>query len=277
MFRNDHAARADEGIGPERRRLRKPDDHREVVDLLDLEVLVAADRDGGGRRIGGVLRGEHHVVGRERLAVMPAHAALELPCDREAVRCDTAVLPGRELARQHREQIAVRVPAGQRLVEDAAGVRVLGANGEMRIEQRRTLPPQEPQCPAAAALLRLVFELLAARFCDTAIVEHLARHGRREPERNHFPHEGAARQTTGLHFPDETVQRSLIHDALSSRSRGLPPLSGSRGGRLVKQNNVARADQCDGTCRPSAFTAPRRPNASVAGSSRSNFASRADR
>ena len=34
-------------------------------------------------------------------------------------------------------QIAVLVPAGQRLVEHARAVLVLGADGEMRVEQRR--------------------------------------------------------------------------------------------------------------------------------------------
>ena len=51
---------------------------------------------------------------------------------------------------------AIRVPARQRLVEDARAVLVLGSNREVRIEQGRTLPPQHLQQPAAATLGRLV-------------------------------------------------------------------------------------------------------------------------
>ena len=47
--------------------------------------------------------------------------------------------------RQHRLEVAVGVPAGQRLVEEARAVLVLGADREMRIEQGRALPPQHLQ------------------------------------------------------------------------------------------------------------------------------------
>ena len=45
----------------------------------------------------------------------------------------------RDLGGEHRHQIAVGVPAGERLVEDARAFLVLGADGEVRVEQRR--PP----------------------------------------------------------------------------------------------------------------------------------------
>src|SRR6267142_2831839 len=44
----------------------------------------------------------------------------------------------------------------QRLVEDPRAVLVLGAGREMRIEERRRLPPQDLQRPAAATLGRRV-------------------------------------------------------------------------------------------------------------------------
>ena len=53
-------------------------------------------------------------------------------------------------------EVAVGIPAGERLVEQARAVLVLGAGGEMRIEQGRSLPPQQLQRAAAAALGRLV-------------------------------------------------------------------------------------------------------------------------
>ena len=81
MPRAPTKASAQNGVGFVER-----DAHGEVVDLLDLHVLVAADGDRGGRRILGVFPVEHDVVGGERLAVVPLHAALELPGDRLAVR-----------------------------------------------------------------------------------------------------------------------------------------------------------------------------------------------
>ena len=50
-----------------------------------LDAGVGAARRGGGRRIGGVFPVEDDVVGGEGLAVVPFHAALELPGDRGAV------------------------------------------------------------------------------------------------------------------------------------------------------------------------------------------------
>src|SRR5207248_2889783 len=92
---------------------------------------------------------------------------------------------------------------------------VLGADREMRVEQRRRLPPQYPQRASAAALGRLVFEpllRLVLRFGDTAIVEHLARQRRGEAERDHLAHEDPSRHATALHLTDQTMQRLLVHD-----------------------------------------------------------------
>src|SRR3546814_6605221 len=68
---------------------------RVVVDLLDLDVLVARDGVGRGRRVGGVFPVEEAVVGGERLAVVPGDALLQLPGDRQAVLGDAAVQIGR--------------------------------------------------------------------------------------------------------------------------------------------------------------------------------------
>jgi hypothetical protein len=85
MLGQDHAVDADKGIGPVRRRLCKADANREIVDFLDLDVLVAADRDR--RRLGHsrIFPGEDDVIGRERLSIMPLDAALQLPQHRAAV------------------------------------------------------------------------------------------------------------------------------------------------------------------------------------------------
>ena len=54
------------------------------------------------------------------------------------------------------DEVAVRIPGGQRLVEDARAVLVLGADGEVRVEERRALPPEGLERAAAAPLGRLV-------------------------------------------------------------------------------------------------------------------------
>ena len=130
-----HASGADEGVGPERRRLREFHADRVVVDLDDLHVLVAADGHRGGRRIGGVFPVEDAVIGGERMAVVPLHALLELPGDRRAFLGQAAVLDGWDLRGEHRHQVAIGIPPGQRLVEHARAVLVLGADREVRVEQ----------------------------------------------------------------------------------------------------------------------------------------------
>ena len=52
VLRDDHAALADKGVGPERRRLGEANANGMGVDFLDLDVLVAADRRRRGRRVG---------------------------------------------------------------------------------------------------------------------------------------------------------------------------------------------------------------------------------
>ena len=211
VLRDDHAAHADESIGPERRRLVEQDAHRVAVDLLDLAVLVAADGGGGGRRVGGVLPVEHDVVGGERLAVVPLHALLELPGDRLAVLGEPAVLEIRDLGGEDRRERALHIPGGERLVEDAAAVLVLGADREMRIEQGRALPPQRLERPAAAALGRLVRVRLCLRLRDARIGEHLHRERRGQPVGDHLIDEGAARELAALNVSDQATQSLLVH------------------------------------------------------------------
>ena len=130
-----------------------------VVELLDLDVLVAADRDGGGIRVLGIFPGKDDVIGGEWRAVMPFDALLQLPDHREAVFLQAVIVLARNLGCQHRNQITVAVPSRQRLIEHAGTFLVLGADGEMRIQQRHRLPVQQLQRAAAAGLGRLVGHL----------------------------------------------------------------------------------------------------------------------
>jgi len=103
----------------------------------------------------------------------------------------TPPFSARDLCRQHGKELAVGVPTRQRLVENARSVLVLGAHGEMRVEQRRALPPQHLERPAAAAFAGLILEL-RLRTGDAAIVEHLVGHRRRQTKSHHPQHEGTA-------------------------------------------------------------------------------------
>ena len=142
VLRDDHAIGADEGVGPERRRLVEDHPDGVVVELLDLDIPVAADRDGRGVRIFRVFPGKDDVVGSERLAVMPFNALLQLPDHRQAVFLQPVIVLAWDLGRQNRDQVAFAVPAGQRLIKYAGTFLVLGAGSEMRVQQRDGLPVQ---------------------------------------------------------------------------------------------------------------------------------------
>jgi hypothetical protein len=93
------------------------DADREIVHLLDLDVLIGRDADRSGRRIRSVLPVEYDIIGGERLAVVPLDARLELPGYRLAVGGEAAVFAARNLCGEDRDEIALGVPAGERLVE----------------------------------------------------------------------------------------------------------------------------------------------------------------
>jgi hypothetical protein len=151
---DDHAVGASR---PERRRLREVNPHGERIDLFDEGgVLIAADRRGRGLRVGRVFPIEHDVLGGERLAVVPFDALLQFPGHRHAVGGDSAIFDIRDLGGEHRHQISVGIPGGQRFIKDARALLVLAAGGKMRIEQGRSLPEQHAQCPAAPGPDRLV-------------------------------------------------------------------------------------------------------------------------
>src|SRR6185312_2737463 len=113
------ADRTDERVGPERCWLREDHLDRMIVDLFDLDILVAADRDRSRLGILRIFPVEHHVVGREWRAVMPFDALLQLPDHREAVFLETVIVLARNLGRENRNQIALAVPSRQRFIEYA--------------------------------------------------------------------------------------------------------------------------------------------------------------
>jgi len=76
---------ADKGIRPERCRLCEAHAYGEIVDLFDLDILVAGDRDRRGLGRSRIFPVEYDIVGRERHAVMPFDAPFQLPDDRAAV------------------------------------------------------------------------------------------------------------------------------------------------------------------------------------------------
>ena len=218
----DDAARpADEGVGPEGRRLLELHDDGEVVDFLDDDVLVGAAADRRRRGIAGIGPGEDDIVGGEGLAVMPFDAALQLPGDRLPVG-GNAVLAGGDRGGELGLEIAIAIPGTQRFVEQTRRVLVLGADGEMRIEQGRPLPPHDLEQTAAAAFGRLV-DRRRLRHRHAREGEELVRQGRGEPHHCHPFHEGAAGQPARFYPVDETTQATLVHGRLHPECRSRFP------------------------------------------------------
>ena len=241
---DDHALRADEGVGPEGCRFGELHTDRVVIQFDDLDVLVAADRRCGGRRIGGVLPVEDAVVGGERIAVVPVYSLLELPGDRPAVLAEATIVERGNLGREYRHEIAIGVPAGQRFIEQTRGVLVLGADGEVRVEQRGCLPPQHLQGATATAPGRFVGWLFG-RHRNPGICQHLRRHRRCQAESDHGSGKRATRQSSTANVVDQTTQALLVHCAcLSPRASGearpaitVPYRRGQMLGSIATQHN----------------------------------------
>jgi hypothetical protein len=92
MFGDDQAEGSDKRFGPEWGRLAEVHTNHIVIDLLDPDVLVAADRDSRRLWIPGILPVEDDIVGREERAVMPFDTPLQLPNNRKSVLCKTIIL-----------------------------------------------------------------------------------------------------------------------------------------------------------------------------------------
>ena len=141
---------------------------------------------------------------------MPFDAGLQLPGHRHAVGGQPAILHRGNFGGQNQLHVAVGIPAGERLIEQARAVLVLGAGGEMRIEQGRSLPPQQFQRAAAAALGRLV-DGWALGHGDAADGQNLRGHGRGETEGQHALNEAAAVHAPVLHLVDHGSQFVVQH------------------------------------------------------------------
>ncbi len=214
---NEHAAGPAERIGPERRRPLEHDLDGVGVELVHpFDVAVRRERPRGGRRVGGVLPVEDDVVGAEGFAVVPGDAVLETPHHGGAVARDAAVVDARQLGREDRHHAAIGIEARQRLIEDARGVLVLGARREMWVQQRRRLPPEDLQRPAAAAPARR--EARAWLRVSGDGPEHLCGERRRDAEPRHQGHEGASGQPAAPNVGDERAELALAHCAASMRT-----------------------------------------------------------
>src|SRR5439155_1493731 len=100
--------------------------------------------------------------------------------------------------------------APERLVEDPRGVLVLGAGGEVRVEERGRLPPERLQEPPAAAPGR-VERPLRLRPGDARRGQHLRGHRRGQPQAEHRLHEATSAQASRLHPTDQLSQFALVH------------------------------------------------------------------
>ena len=203
---------SDDAVGarPERRRPVEDETHGVRVEALDLHVVEGAERGRRGGGVGGELPVEDEVVGAERRAVVPGDAALELPDHRSPVAGDAAVLAARDLRREDRLQHAVGVEARERVVEDLRAELVLGAGGEVRVQQRRRLPQQDAQRPAAATLGGLVGRR-RRRLRHTGIGEQQPGHRRADAEGGETLHEASSRQRAAAHRLDLTTELAFVH------------------------------------------------------------------
>src|SRR5262249_32838155 len=104
---------------------------------------------------------------------------------------------------------------GQRLVENAGAVLVLGADREVRVEQGRALPPQRLEGAAAAALRGLVHELGLGRARHAGRGQDLGGEGGGESHRRLHRDEGAPAQSARLDMGDQLPQLTLIHQNTS--------------------------------------------------------------
>src|SRR5579872_2817900 len=133
---------------------------------------------------------------------MPFDAALQLPDHRKTVLLESVILLARNLGCEDWNQIAVRIPSCQRLIEDAAGLLVLGSHREMRIEQGWSLPIEQLECPAPTGLGWLVGNC-GCGLCDSRLAQHHSGHWRGQANRKHALHECAARQAPNLDLCDQ--------------------------------------------------------------------------
>ena len=205
MLGQDQPGDAGQRLGPEGRGLGVVDAHGVRVDLADLDVLVGSDGDHSRRRVTGIGGGEHHVVGGEGLAVVPGDALLQLPGHALAVGRQAAVGAAGDLGSEPRDQVAFAVPAGQRLVEDMAGVLVLGAAGIVRVQVHGGLPVQQLERAATAALGGFVGNA-ALRLCQALVHQHHRGHRRRQSQHHHLLDEATAWQLAGAHVFDQCAQ-----------------------------------------------------------------------
>ena len=212
MLRDDHAIGADKRVRPERRRLREHHFHRKVVHFLDLDTDIAARCHRGRRRVFAIFPVEHQIIGGQRLAIVELHARLQLPGHRGAIRRQPTIGDAGDFGGQHSNQIALAVPVRQRLIKQPRCVRILGAGGEMRVEQGWRLPPKQLQRPTTAAFGRCLGVCgLGGGDRKPTGGQQLGCHRRREAHRRHAADEGPARQPPSLHLVDHAPKIAFVH------------------------------------------------------------------
>jgi hypothetical protein len=111
--------------------------------------------------------------------------------------------------RQDRHHRAVRLEADQRLVAEPRAVGVLEAGGEVRVQQRRRLPPERTQRTAAAT----------PRRCPRGLLRGGARERHRHAERGERAEERAASR----HARQRSIARNVTPGARNIGSCTVSP------------------------------------------------------
>ena len=171
-------------------------------------------RHRGGGRIARVFPGEDDVVGGEGLAVVPGHALLQAPADDLAALEHAAVGDARDLGGEDRHQVAVVVPDGERLVEDARAFLVLGAVGEVRLEQRRRLATRASSARRRRRAWSACRRAPAARCATPACISSIEAIGAVRPRPTIRWMKRRRGSFFGAHVFDQGAQLGFLHQGL---------------------------------------------------------------
>ncbi|MND73258.1 hypothetical protein D3C80_648310 [compost metagenome] len=122
------------------------------VDRLDvLHAFILCRLRAAAVRCDAIFPGEDDVVSGKGRAIRPFDVAFQLPRHAEQILRDAAIVDRRDLAHQHRHQLALFVVAGQRLNHHGRAVDLFGAAGKIRVQCRYSLPEQDFQFTVTAA------------------------------------------------------------------------------------------------------------------------------